>query len=80
MTLVLRRIIWPDGESRRNDYNVIHEDSTVGRIHRLNSVETETWQWTQVGARAPTYGPNGGVTDSLQEAMAAFRRAWDAHG
>ena len=27
--------------------------------------------------RAPTHGPNGGIADSLDEAMAAFRAAWE---
>jgi hypothetical protein len=27
---------------------------------------------------APVHGPNGGVADSLDEAKAAFRAAWDA--
>jgi len=36
----------------------------------------ELWQRTQIDLRAPTRGPNGGVTDSLDEAKAAFRGAW----
>ena len=32
----------------------------------------------QSGIFQPTYGENGGVADSLDEAKAAFRRAWDA--
>jgi hypothetical protein len=31
-------------------------------------------------ARARAHGPNCGVADSLDEAKAAFRRAWDAKG
>jgi len=37
----------------------------------------------QVGVRrrgAPSRGPSGAVADSLDEAKAAFRRVWDAHG
>jgi hypothetical protein len=30
--------------------------------------------------RPPSHGPNGGVADSLDEAKAAFRAAWDACG
>ena len=30
---------------------------------------------TQIGPRASTHGPNGGVADSLEKAKAAFRRA-----
>ena len=32
------------------------------------------------GLRLPTHGPNGGVADSLDEAKAAFRAAWEAGG
>jgi hypothetical protein len=28
----------------------------------------------------PSHGPNGGVADSLDEAKAAFRAEWEAHG
>jgi hypothetical protein len=35
---------------------------------------------TQIDIRAPSYGPNGGVTDILEEAKAAFRQTWDGHG
>src|SRR6516164_674613 len=30
------------------------------------------------GGRAPSHGPNGAVADSLDEAKAAFRAAWEA--
>jgi hypothetical protein len=46
----------------------------------MNSTARETWQWTQTGERAPTHGPNGGIADSLDEAKAAFRRAWERAG
>jgi MFS family permease len=54
-------------------------DWTSGRILRLRSSGRELWQWTQIGW-GPSHGPNGGVADSLGEAKAAFRAAWDAHG
>jgi hypothetical protein len=47
---------------------------------RMNSTARETWQWTQIGERAPTHGPNGGNADSLDEAKAAFRQAWERAG
>ena len=34
------------------------------------------WQWAQIGW-GPPRGPNGGVADSLDEAKAAFRAAWE---
>jgi hypothetical protein len=78
-TLALRRTVWLDGENRPNDYTVFHEGRKVGRIYRMNSTARELWQWTQIDW-GPSYGPNGGVADSLDEAKTAFRRAWDARG
>jgi hypothetical protein len=37
MTLALKRIVWSDGTSRPDDYNVIHAGQTVGRIYRIRS-------------------------------------------
>ena len=30
--------------------------------------------------RHPSYGPNGGVADTFEDAKATFRRTWDAYG
>ena len=30
--------------------------------------------------RHPSYGPNGGVADTFENAKATFRRTWDAYG
>jgi hypothetical protein len=77
--LTLRRTVFLDGEKRPDDYEVRHEGRTVGRIQRLRSTGRELWHWTQIDW-GPSYGPNGGVTDTLDEAKAAFRRAWDGYG
>ena len=77
MSLALQRIIWAAGYSRPDGYHVINEGRTVGRIYRMNSIAKESWRWTIVGPRAPMHGPIGGVADSLDEAEAAFRCAWD---
>jgi hypothetical protein len=53
-----------------------HNGQTVGRIYRMRSTGRELWRWTQSGLAQPTHGPNGGVADSLDEAKAAFRAAW----
>jgi hypothetical protein len=66
MTLALRRT-GPD------DYDVIHDDETVGRIYRMNA-DRELWRWT-IRLWEPTHGPSGGAADSLAEAKAAFRAA-----
>ena len=77
MTLALKRIVWSDGTSRPDDYNVVHEGRRVGRIYRMNSTGRELWRWTQSGIFQPTHGPNGTVADTLDEAKAAFRAAWE---
>ena len=38
MSLTLRRIVWSDGTSQPDDYEVRYEGRTVGRIYRLGSV------------------------------------------
>jgi hypothetical protein len=38
--------------------------------HLPNSTGRELWQWTQIGIWASSYGPNGGVADTLDEAKA----------
>ena len=35
---------------------------------------------TQIGIRAPSYGPNGGVAATFKDTKAAFRRSWDGYG
>ena len=70
MTLALRRGV-PD------DYDVIYDGETVGRIHRMT--DRERWRW-MIRWWAPPPGPSGGVSATLDEAMAAFRAKWDAQG
>ena len=66
MHLVLKR-------SALDDYDVLDNGEVVGRIFRIHN--SELWRWT-----ARLQEPTGGVTDSLDQAKAAFRAAWDAHG
>jgi hypothetical protein len=74
----LRRIRSPDDHSEPDDYNIVHDGSTVvGRIYRMSSFEKEMWRWIQIGPQAPTRSRNGGVADTLDDALAAFCRAWD---
>ena len=80
MTLALRRTVFLDGERRPDDYEVHYNGQTVGRIYRMGSTGRELWQWTQIGIRAPSYGPNGGVADTLDEAKTAFRQTSDGYG
>ena len=71
-TLILRRA----GESRPDEYSVIHEGQRVGRIYRMQSTDTELWYWTEIGARAP----NSGLADTLEAAETAFHSAWEMRG
>jgi hypothetical protein len=80
MSLFLRCIVWSDGTSRPDDYEVRYQGRTVGRMYRMNSTGRELWHWTQIGIRAPSYGPNGGVADTFEDAKAAFGRTWDGYG
>ena len=78
MNLVLRPAVWSDGQNRPDDYQIIHEGQTIGRICRINTtLAKEMWCWTQFGPRVPSHGPKGGIVDSLDEANAAFRAAWE---
>jgi hypothetical protein len=72
MTLALRR-------SGLDDYDVIHDGETVGRIYRMNADREELWRWT-IRLWAPPPGPSGGVSATLDAAMAAFRAKWEAQG
>jgi hypothetical protein len=45
-------------------------------LSHVRSTGRELWQWTQIDW-GPSHGPNGGVADSLDEAKAAFRAAWE---
>ena len=70
----LRPIIWSDGYSPTDDYYVIHKGHIVGRICRMNNVPKDRWCWNEIGPWAATCG---GLVDSLDEAKAAFRAAWE---
>jgi hypothetical protein len=65
MTLTLKRI-QPD------DYDVIHDGEIIRRIYRLIGDE-ELGRWMMAGPREPTDGPSGGISNSLDQAKAAFR-------
>jgi hypothetical protein len=40
----------------------------------------ELWQRSQIDLRAPAHRPNSGMAESLADAKAAFRRAWEHTG
>jgi hypothetical protein len=61
------------GWSDPNDYHLIYEGQIVGRIYRMNS----TGRGTVALLAQPTHGPNSGAADTLDDAEAAFRTAWE---
>jgi hypothetical protein len=71
MTLALRR-------AGLDDYDVTQDGEIVGRIYRMG-VDHELWRWT-IRLWAPPPGASGGISATLDEAMAAFRAKWDAQG
>ena len=70
-TLALRR-------AALDDYDVIQDGEIVGRIYRMIA-DRELWRW-MIRLWAPPPGPSGGVSATLDGAMAAFRAKWDAQG
>ena len=58
----------------RGGCGVIGVGASRGRMAAVQPGR-ELWQRTQIDLRAPSHGPNGGVTDSLDEAKATFRAA-----
>ena len=68
MSLALRR-------AATDDFDVIHDGEIVGRIYRMKA-DRELWRWT-IRLWAPPPGPSGGLSATLDEAMAAFQAAWD---
>ena len=71
------RIAWPDMESDRDDYAVLHEGKIVGRIVQVSLAGNEQ-RWTWSFRRHGETEYEMGHTATRDEAMAAFRRAWDA--
>ena len=67
MTLALHR-------GGPDDYDVIHDGETVGRIYRMKA-DRELWRW-MIRSWVPSPGPSGGLSATLHEAMAAFQAAW----
>jgi hypothetical protein len=80
MTLLLRRMVWPDGKYSMDpeDYQVIADGQVIGRIHRSNSTARVKWEWgIHTEARRGPPRPWNGMADSLDEAKAAFKAAWE---
>lgn len=83
MSFTLKRIIWQDGKpSVRDDFEVMFEGKAVGRIYLRNTFH-ESWHWSIYDDQGPgRTGRRGddGLADTLDEAKAEFKKAWDRQG
>jgi hypothetical protein len=79
VTLVLRRIKWPpDGKpSDRPDYQVFVGETAVGRIYETTVPSGTKWRWSVYGLAIWGAHVPGGMADTLEDAQAQFRAAWD---
>lgn len=65
------------GDKLPNDYCVIHEGRSVGRIHKTFGLDGSTvWSW-HVNPPLPIPPWCIGSADSLEIAKAEFRTAWE---
>jgi hypothetical protein len=58
------RIIWDDGTSRKDDYEVVNDVEAIGRIYRSNSSARLMWLWSVYGA-FPGGRRNNGSADAV---------------
>jgi hypothetical protein len=56
----------------------MRDGETIRRIYRMKA-DRELWRW-MIRLWAPPPGPSGGISATLDEAMAAFRAKWDEQG
>jgi hypothetical protein len=77
MSLTLHRIVWSDAPAARTVTKCGMRAKRSAASFACANAGRELWRWTQSGIFQPTHGPNGGVADSLDEAKAAFRAAWE---
>jgi hypothetical protein len=66
------------GETKPNDYEVMHEGRSVGRIREAGERigHAPGWDWTiTIPLPLPAWGH--GSEDGFDQAKAAFRKAWE---
>lgn len=66
------------GETKPDDYSVIWGGLTIGRIYRyMGSGAGEKWSWNAGLFNIPQQPRWRGLAGSLNEAKAAFKKAWE---
>lgn len=69
------------GETAPDDFEVIWDDLSVGRIRRTAAVGGENWSWGVILAHKPQYDWMRGGAATLEDCKARFRDAWSSvHG
>jgi hypothetical protein len=65
-------------ETRPDDYQVIWDDLSIGRIYRDIGINgSDVWIWSAGLSVIPQQPRWRGRAGSLKEAKAAFKKAWD---
>ncbi|MCK1407625.1 hypothetical protein [Bradyrhizobium sp. 76] len=75
--LFLRRTVI-GGETAPNDYLVIWDDLSIGRIHSSPGLGGhDVWNWSCALASVPQRSHHRGCADTLNQAKTQFQKAWD---
>ena len=68
----------PSGQWADDDYDVVSEGRTAGRIYRSHAMPADRqWFWGLAYGEDKDRSPTHGYAGSREEAMAAFRKSWD---
>ena len=77
LTLKRGSISRPDGQWSDDDYDVFDGDRNIGRILLVpQAPKGQPWFWT-ITVRVPQYPHDRGYAASREQAMAAFKAAWE---
>ena len=75
MTLILRSMKKHMGwENANDDYAVLDDEKTVGRIYRERG--EDRWLWSVNTSPFPAPPPNNGLATSLEEAKQQFKERY----